>query len=180
LPALGRICRKTPSVNFRPRLLNAAARHSQGDAAVKQALIDTDILSMFFRENLNVVDRFKEYLQEYGRVSLSIVTYYEIVSGLKHRDARKQLAAFLDFVGHNVVLSLTEHSTEISAEGYASLRKKGQSLDDIDLLIAGVALANGLVLVTHNTDHFGKIEGLELEDWSLARNGEQPYKITPL
>ena len=133
---------------------------------MKQALVDTDILSMFFRGNLNVVTRFGEYLQEYGRVSLSIVTYYEIVSGLKHRDAQKQLDAFLEFAGHNVVLPLTEHSTAISADVYASLRKKGQPLDDVDLLIAGVALANGLVLVTHNTDHFGKIEGLEIEDWS--------------
>ncbi len=133
---------------------------------MKQALVDTDILSMFFRGNLNVVTRSGEYLQEHGRLSLSIITYYEIVSGLKHRDARKQLDAFLDFAGHNVVLPLTEHSTTISADAYANLRKEGQSLDDIDLLIAGVALANGLVLATHNIGHFGKIEGLETEDWS--------------
>ncbi|TRU89883.1 MAG: type II toxin-antitoxin system VapC family toxin, partial [Microcystis novacekii Mn_MB_F_20050700_S1] len=33
--------------------------------------------------------------------------------------------------------------------------------------IAGVAIANNLVLITHNQKHFSKIEGLELEDWTL-------------
>jgi tRNA(fMet)-specific endonuclease VapC len=47
------------------------------------------------------------------------------------------------------------------------LRKKGQPIDDIDILIAGIAIANDLVLVTHNLDDFNnKVEGLKVEDWS--------------
>ena len=34
-----------------------------------------------------------------------------------------------------------------------------------DLLIASIALANGLTLVTHNTREFSRIPGLKLEDW---------------
>jgi tRNA(fMet)-specific endonuclease VapC len=41
----------------------------------------------------------------------------------------------------------------------------GEPLDDIDLLIAGTAIANGLVLVTHNRQHFDRISGLTVEDW---------------
>jgi tRNA(fMet)-specific endonuclease VapC len=133
---------------------------------VKPALVDTDILSMFFRDNPNVVVHFGEYLREYEKINLSIITYYEIVSGLKHKDTRKQLDSFLEFAEHNAVLPLTECSTEISADIYASLREKGQLIDDIDILIAGVALANNLVLVTHNEDHFKRIKGLEIRDWS--------------
>ena len=40
-------------------------------------------------------------------------------------------------------------------------------VDDIDLLIAGVAMANNLVLITHNQKHFGKVQGLELADWTI-------------
>ena len=36
-----------------------------------------------------------------------------------------------------------------------------------DLLIASIALANGLTLVTHNTREFGRIGGLSLEDWEV-------------
>jgi predicted nucleic acid-binding protein len=42
-----------------------------------------------------------------------------------------------------------------------------QALIDTDILVAGVALANGLELATHNTSHFGRIEGLQVQDWSL-------------
>jgi len=135
---------------------------------MKPALIDTDILSLFFRNDLAVIEHFREYLQEYGRVEISILTFYEILSGLKHRDALKQIDMFCEFVKHNTVLPITEKSVEISSDIYATLRKKGNQLDDIDILIAGVALAHDLVLVTHNVHHFSRIEDLEVIDWSTS------------
>jgi len=133
---------------------------------VKPALIDTDILSMFFRGNANVVAQFQTYSAEHRQISLSLVSYYEILSGLIHRDAQRQLSGFLEFAAQNSVLPLTEQSVTFSARIYANLRRNGTPVDDIDLLIAGVALANDLVLITHNLRHFSRIEGLELQDWS--------------
>ncbi len=133
---------------------------------MKPVLVDTDILSMFFRNNHNVVSHFKKYLTHYEKMNLSIITYYEILSGLKHRDALKQLDLFLEFVKHNAILPLTEESTTISSDLYASLRKMGSPIDDIDILIAGIALSNNLVFVTHNEEHFKRIKGLDIVDWS--------------
>ncbi len=133
---------------------------------MKPAMIDTDILSMFFRNDPNVKARFRDYLQEHGRMSISIITYYEILSGLRHRDARKQLTSFLEFAGLNMVLPLTRESTTISAEIFAKLRREGRPIDDIDIIIAGIAMNHKLVLITHNENHFGRIEGLEIMDWS--------------
>ena len=133
---------------------------------MKPALIDTDILSLFFRNDLTVIERFREYLQEHGRMNISILTFYEILSGLKHRDALKQLDMFFKFVKNNTILPLTEKSVAISSDIYAALRKTGNQLDDIDILIAGVAIAHDLVLVTHNVHHFSRIEDLEVTDWS--------------
>jgi tRNA(fMet)-specific endonuclease VapC len=53
---------------------------------------------MFFRGHPQVVARFQVYLAEYDTINLSMITYYEIVSGLKHRDAQKQLKQFLEFI----------------------------------------------------------------------------------
>jgi tRNA(fMet)-specific endonuclease VapC len=39
-------------------------------------------------------------------------------------------------------------------------------IDDIDILIAGIAIANDLIIVTNNIRDFGKIENLEIQDWS--------------
>ncbi|MBO3464485.1 type II toxin-antitoxin system VapC family toxin [Aetokthonos hydrillicola] len=133
---------------------------------MKPALIDTNILSFFFRNHNLVVERFEAYLKEHSKINTSIITYYEILSGLKHRDAQKQLTSFLTFASYNIVLPLTTHSTTISADIYANLRKAGTPIDDIDILIAGIAIANDLVIITNNQRDFEKIEGLEIEDWS--------------
>jgi len=39
---------------------------------MKPALIDTDILSLFFRNDLAVIEHFREYLQEYGRIEIFV------------------------------------------------------------------------------------------------------------
>jgi tRNA(fMet)-specific endonuclease VapC len=133
---------------------------------MKPALIDTNILSFFFRNHSVVVERFQDYLKEHEKINISIMTYYEIISGLKHRDAQKQLASFQEFIAYNTVLPLTTNSATISADIYANLRNKGTPIDDIDILIAGIAIANDLIIVTNNIRDFGKIENLEIQDWS--------------
>ena len=54
-------------------------------------------------------------------------------------------------------------------ERYARLRvqleRKGEPIDDFDLLIAATALTEDLTLVTHNLKHFERIEKLRTEDW---------------
>lgn len=80
------------------------------DELVKPALIDTDILSLFFRGNAIVIANFQTYLAEHFYIQLSIVTYYEMLSGLKHRDAQRQLAQFLQFAAQNTILPLTLES----------------------------------------------------------------------
>ncbi|MDX2215810.1 MAG: type II toxin-antitoxin system VapC family toxin [Oculatellaceae cyanobacterium bins.114] len=112
------------------------------------------------------MSHFEAYLVEYQQISLSIITYYEILSGLKHRDAQRQLSLFLEFAAQNTTLPLTPESVTLSADLYAQLRRDGTPIDDIDLLIAGVAIANNLTLITHNQRHFNRIVGLEWEDWS--------------
>jgi len=48
----------------------------------------------------------------------------------------------------------------------ADLEQHGRMLDDFDLIIASCALARNLILITNNTKHFQRIEGLKLENWS--------------
>ena len=56
---------------------------------MKQSMLDTDVLSEFLRGNPKVINKVDEYLQEYGFINLSIITYYEILNGLLYKDARK-------------------------------------------------------------------------------------------
>ena len=134
---------------------------------MRPALIDTDILSMFLKGNTTVKENFKYYLKAYSCINISIITHYEILSGLEHKGASRQINSFLEFVSINNVLPLTMQSSEKSAVIYANLRKKGTPVDDIDLLIAGIAIANNMTIVNNNTSHFERIEGIEVGNWSI-------------
>ena len=132
---------------------------------MKPALVDTDILSEFLRGTPKVVENVEKYLQTYDAINFSINTYYEILNGLLYKDARKQLQKFTDFADLNKVLPLTISATKRAAEIYADLKKKGQPIGHTDCLIAGIALINRLQLVTNNTEHFKRVDGLEIVNW---------------
>ncbi len=132
---------------------------------MKPALVDTDILSEFFRGNQEVVDYAKKYLQIYDSINFSIITYYEILNGLLYKDAKKQLEKFNAFSEINRILPLTVSGAKQAAVIFPDLRKSGQPIGHTDCLIAGIALSNGLQLVTNNTLHFQRIKKLELINW---------------
>jgi tRNA(fMet)-specific endonuclease VapC len=56
-----------------------------------------------------------------------------------------------------------------SAEEYGRLRhvlaSQGKPIGPNDLMIAAIALANDLILVTHNSDEFLRVPGLRMVDW---------------
>ena len=133
---------------------------------MKQSILDTDILSEFLRGNTKVMAKVDEHLKEFGFISLSIITYYEILNGLYYKDAKKQMERFEEFVGLNKVVPLTIRTVKLSANIQAELRKKGNEIGHTDTLIAGVAMAGDLQLITNNTDHFKRIKGLDLANWT--------------
>ena len=133
---------------------------------MKPSMLDTDILSEFLRGNPKVIVNVDEHLKEFGFISLSIITYYEILNGLLYKDARKQMKRFEDLVELNKVIPLTLRTAKISALIQADLRKKGTEIGHTDTLIAGIAIANRMQLITNNTDHFKRIKGLEIANWT--------------
>ena len=58
---------------------------------------------------------------------------------------------------------------DVAAEQYGELRaaleKQGRPIGPNDLIIAAIALAHGLTLVTSNHAEFGRVPGLSVEDW---------------
>ena len=133
---------------------------------MKPSMLDTDILSEFLRGDSKVIAKVDEHLKEFGFISLSIITYYEILNGLLYKDARKQLTRFEDFVELNKVIPLTLRTAKIAATIQADLRKKGTEIGHTDTLIAGIAIASEMQLITNNTDHFKRIKGLVIANWT--------------
>jgi len=76
------------------------------------------------------------------------------------------MTKFEEFAKLNKVIPLTLKTVKISANIQSDLRKRGLQIGHTDTLIAGVAMASELQLVTNNIAHFERIEGLAIDNWS--------------
>lgn len=71
------------------------------------SLLDTDILSKLFKGHNLVKRKASEYIREHSRLTISHITKYGILTGLKAKKAQKQIDAFIIFCRHNIVLPIT-------------------------------------------------------------------------
>lgn len=130
-----------------------------------ESLVDTDILSFYFKGDPKVISKFNDYLQRFDVINISIITYYEILGGLNFKKAEKQLKEFEEFIANNTIIHISEESAKISGNIYADLRQKGITIGTSDILIAGIAIENELTLITNNERHYASIHGLKIENW---------------
>ena len=108
----------------------------------------------------------EHYLKEHRKITISEITYFEILSGLTFRKATKQIEEFEIFISTCEILKLTTASIRMSANIYAELREKGITIGTADLLIAGIAQTNNLTLVTNNQKHYQPISNLTTSNWN--------------
>lgn len=96
-------------------------------------------------------------------LAVSIVTLGEIFEGAYYfPDPGKHLTDFRRFLAGFTLIPLTDPAMEIFARTRALLRRQGNLIPDLDLLIAATALAHDLVLMTRNRRHFARIPDLRL------------------
>jgi tRNA(fMet)-specific endonuclease VapC len=125
-------------------------------------LLDTNVISYYLKGIENLKEKITSNIDS---LSISIISYYEIISGLQSIDANKRINEFEKFCKLIDIINLDKASILASCKIYAPLKKSGRLIDDIDILIAGIALSNNLVMITDNAEHFGRIEGLKVENW---------------
>ena len=130
-----------------------------------KTILDTDILSALMRRTPVVLNRARSYSADHSKLTLSLITRYEILRGLKAKNAITQSASFNVFCANNEVLLITEQIIIRASDIYADLHRRGQLIGDADILIASTAIEHGLVLATNNVAHFRRISGLQIDNW---------------
>jgi tRNA(fMet)-specific endonuclease VapC len=129
-------------------------------------LIDTDILSEFLKQkNATVEANALQYLAQHQQFSISSMTRYEIIRGLKDKGATRQLQRFDEFCNHSEIIPITDAILDRTAELWVSGRQGGHPHRDPDLIIAATAIEFDRVLVTGNASDFRWIANLTIEDW---------------
>jgi tRNA(fMet)-specific endonuclease VapC len=96
-------------------------------------------------------------------LAVSIISYGELFEGaLGAPDPATELARFRRFLARLALLSLDDRTMERFSRLRAELRRRGQLIPDLDLLIAATALHQDLTLLTRNVRHFNRIPELSL------------------
>ncbi len=97
----------------------------------------------------------------------SVVVAELLVGALKSRRQADTLQAVRNFTSMFASLPFNDACAEQYARIRALLEKSGQIIGPNDLMIAATALANDCALVTHNVSEFGRIQGLQIENWQF-------------
>lgn len=126
-------------------------------------LLDTCMVSDYFRRVGRVADRMHAVPPH--ELAVSTVTEHEVWFGLEARSNQRLAAQVTRLFGVLQVLPFDRDDAREAASVRAALREKGTPIGDFDALLAGVARARGLVLVTSNEREFARVRGLAVENW---------------
>ena len=126
--------------------------------------LDSNVVSDILRGEPSVMRHFKAAEENNDRLFIPSIVYYEIVRGLKAAGKTQKLLAFHFLYRDSEHLSLDMDAIDKAVDIYIQLRK-GQNIEDNDIYIAAISMVNGCTLVTANTRHFGRVEGLDFVNW---------------
>ena len=98
-----------------------------------------------------------------------VVTFAELTYGVQASASakRKHNQAVLDSLAlHLAVLDWPQEAAQHFAEIRVDLKRRGAQLGAADLMIAAHARAMGAFVVTNNVKDFGRVKGLQVENWT--------------
>jgi len=128
-------------------------------------LLDTNIITAILKNNKTVLKKIKAVELVGDQIFLSTISYYEITRGLLAVKATRQMKRFDQLcIDYDMLGTDSKKVLNKAADIYAYLKIRGEIIQDADILIAAVALANDLTLVTAD-QHFDRIPTLRIENW---------------
>lgn len=129
-------------------------------------LLDTNIIVHWLHGRCKVA----EAVDEIGldRCCMSEITKAELLFGEElaisrgiavNREPLRRLFQAVEIIPVSEAL-------EFYASEKARLQSKGCPIEDFDLLIGCTAVIGGMVMVTDNIDHLGRISGIRIQNWT--------------
>ncbi|XXT17060.1 PIN domain-containing protein [Sorangium sp. So ce429] len=126
-------------------------------------MLDTDTVSFALRGFGRVSTRLLE--RKPSEICMSVITLAELRYGADRRSSRKLHAIIDAFAAGVTVVSFDEAVAAQFGVVAATRVRQGTPIGEFDALIAAHALALDLTLVTNNTKHFSRVDGLRIDNW---------------
>ncbi|HLC68154.1 MAG TPA: PIN domain-containing protein [archaeon] len=126
--------------------------------------LDTDIIAFILRGDEKIKKKISSVDPE--SISITTITLCELFKGAyKSSRAKENVSMVHDILRNYNLLSLNITSSEIYGMDFIKLEKEGKLTQVLDLMIASIAKANNLILITRNKKDFENIPDLKLEVW---------------
>jgi predicted nucleic acid-binding protein len=133
---------------------------------MRRYLLDTNTVSYFVKGQYPLLRPRMAQAMGAQEVAISAITRAEIRYGqalMAANDKRHQRIELL--LEQLPALPWTAEAADRYGTVRAMFKRQGTPIGEMDTQIAAHALAEGLILVTHNTRHFENVPGLKFEDW---------------
>src|SRR5689334_8797438 len=128
-------------------------------------LLDTNTCIRYLNKRSVAIRNRLETVPESEIAVCSIVKAELYFGAMRSQNPKQTIQNQRVFVERFTSLPFDDSTAEFYGQIRADLTQKGTPIGGNDLMIAAIALANGLILVTHNTREFGRVTNLQIEDW---------------
>ena len=126
--------------------------------------LDTDTCIFWLKGDSSIRSRVEQ--EGKANIRTTLITACELYFGAYNsQQKQKNLAALDELFKELEVIQTTFEVAQIFGDIKARLRSEGKIINDADILIASMVIANKGILVTNNTAHFERIPELKLENW---------------
>ena len=128
-------------------------------------LLDTNICIYAIKKKpILVLEQIKEK-SKLG-IYISALTVAELEYGIENSTKiEENRVSLLKYLSLFNILPFDDRDAIPYGKLKTKLRKEGQFIGPIDMLLAAQALSKDLIFVTNNTKEFRRIENLKLENW---------------
>lgn len=129
-------------------------------------MLDTNIVSYIIKKHSKKIEQELANIPP-DMLCISVMTQAELLYGLKKlSDTNRLHIAVHQFLKMVRVFSWDNDAANFYAEIRHQLTTEGQTIGEMDMMIAAHSLSAGAVLVTNNTRHFERIKlPLTLKNW---------------
>lgn len=119
-------------------------------------ILDTDVIIWFLRGNEKAINAVMNAMP----FSVSIVTYMEIVQGMRNKQELEHMKKAFEKMGVSII-PITESISRRAAK-YVEEYFLSSSMELADALIASTCIETGNLLFTANDKHYKVVENLQM------------------
>lgn len=130
-------------------------------------LLDTNIcIFAINKKSPKLLEKLKTHTKK--GVYISSLTVAELEFGVQNSQrAESNRLALLRFLSIFDILNFDSLDAVDYGLLKVRLKKKGQIIGPVDMLLAAQALNKDMIFVTNNVEEFTRVDGLTIEDWTV-------------